>query len=71
LKRPLLIPPHLHTELMLKGGENLTLTLDGHATFALETGQSLRITKSPFPFIMVKARARDYFEVLKEKLGLL
>jgi NAD+ kinase len=70
LKRPLLIPPHLETELRLKRGEDLKLTLDGHTSYPLEQGQSLRVVKSPIPFVMVKSRERDYVDVLKEKLGM-
>jgi NAD+ kinase len=70
LKRPLLIPPHLETELILKKGKDLTLTLDGHTTVELEEGQSIKITRGPFPFIMVKSKARDYFDVVKKKLDL-
>jgi len=71
LKRPLLVPAHVETELVLHRGEELTLTLDGHTTVNLEVGQSIRIVRSPLPFVMVKSSARDYFSVLKEKLGLL
>jgi len=71
LKRPLLIPPHMETELVLKRGEGLTLTLDGHTTVSLVEGQSITIVEAPLPFVMVKSRSRDYFDVLKEKLGLL
>ncbi len=70
LKRPLLIPPHTETEIMLKRGEDLKLTLDGHTSYPLEQGQSLRVVKSPIPFVMVKSRARDYVDVLIEKLGM-
>ncbi|MBI4961925.1 MAG: NAD(+)/NADH kinase [Desulfomonile tiedjei] len=71
LKRPLIIPAHVETELMLKRGEDLTLTFDGRSTVSMEQGQSLRIVRASIPFVMVKSRARDYFDVLKEKLGLL
>lgn len=71
LKRPLLIPAHVETEIHLIKGEGLTLTLDGRATVSMEAGQCICIIRAPFPFVMVKARARDYFDVLKEKLGLL
>lgn len=71
LQRTLAIPPDLETELVLKRGEELTLTLDGRATVKLEPGQSIRIVRSPLPFLMVKSRSRHYFDVLKEKLGLL
>lgn len=71
LKRPLLIPAHEETEINLIKGEGLTLTLDGRSTVSMEAGQSIRIVRAPFPFVMVKSRSRDYFDVLKEKLGLL
>jgi NAD+ kinase len=71
LRRPLMIPPNVETELILKKGTDLTLTLDGHTNIDLEEGQSIRIVEAPIRFIMVKSRARDYFDVLKEKkLGL-
>jgi len=71
LKRPLLIPPDMDTELILRKGETFYLTLDGHTTINLERGQSVHIKRSPLPFIMVQSQARNYFDVLKEKLGLL
>jgi len=71
LKRPLLIPSHVETEINLIRGEGLTVTLDGRATVSMEPGQSIRIIRAPFPFVMVRSRAWDYFGVLKEKLGLL
>lgn len=71
LRRPLMIPPNVETELILEKGTDLTLTLDGHTNIDLEEGQSIRIVEAPIRFIMVKSRARDYFDVLKEKkLGL-
>lgn len=71
LKRPLLVPPNMETELVLKRGQDLKLTLDGHTRVDLVTGQSVRIGKAPFPFLIVKSRRHDYFDVLKEKLGLI
>ncbi|HMK35239.1 MAG TPA: NAD(+)/NADH kinase [Desulfomonilaceae bacterium] len=71
LKRPLVIPPYMNVELLLKRGENLTLTLDGHTTADLNQGETIGITRATIPFIMVQSSARDYFHVLKQKLGLL
>lgn len=71
LRRPLIIPAHLMIELALKKGEIFSLTLDGHTTVNLEQGQTILIARAPLPFIMVRSRQLDYFEVLKEKLGLL
>ncbi len=71
LRRPLMIPPNVETQLILKKGADLTLTLDGHTNIALSEGQSISVVKAPIEFIMVKSEARDYFDVLKEKkLGL-
>ncbi|MBM3300867.1 MAG: NAD(+)/NADH kinase, partial [Deltaproteobacteria bacterium] len=71
LQRPLLVPAHVETELILKRGEQLMLTLDGHATVRVREGDRIQVVRAPIPFVMVKSRARDYFDVLKEKLGLL
>jgi NAD+ kinase len=71
LKRPVLIPPHMETQIVLKRGEEFRLTLDGHTTVPLEQGQSISVVRSPVPFIMVKTKFRDYFDVLKEKLGII
>ncbi len=71
LRRPLIIPAHVETHIVLNKGEDITLTIDGRRTVHLETGQSIRIARSDLPFVMVKSKARDYFELIKEKLGLL
>ncbi len=71
LERALVVPPDMNVELLLKKGAELTLTLDGHTTFNLEAGQSVRICRAALPFIMIKSRVRNYFDVLKEKLGFL
>ncbi|MDQ7784509.1 MAG: NAD(+)/NADH kinase [Desulfomonilaceae bacterium] len=71
LKRPLLVPPDVETDLILKKGEELMLTLDGRTTVPLNQGDTIRVQRAPLPFVMVKSGNRDYFDVLKEKLGLL
>jgi NAD+ kinase len=71
LKRPLLLPPHMETEIALKKGEHLMLTLDGHTTTRVEQGTSIRVIRSPLPFVMIKSGTHDYCDVLREKLHLL
>ncbi len=71
LKRPLIIPPDMETQLLLKRGETFYLTLDGRKTISLDQGESVRIRRSPLPFVIVQSRARNYFDLLKQKLGLL
>lgn len=69
LKRPLLVPADFKIELVLRKGEEFVLTLDGHTMARLQTGQSVRIIRSPLPFVVIKTGRRDYLHVLKEKLG--
>jgi NAD+ kinase len=69
LKRPIVVPGDAVTQLVLKRGEELTLTVDGHTRVPVKVGESIRVVRSPIPFVMV--RTRDYFDVLKEKLNLL
>jgi NAD+ kinase len=69
LKRSLVIPPLMGVEISIRKGEEPTLTLDGHSTYNLELGQSVEIVKAEPRFIMVQSRVRDYFDVLKQKLG--
>lgn len=71
LKRPLIVPAHVETELVMKKGDQLTLTLDGRYTVQVEEGDCIRVVRAPIPFVMVKPHARNYFDVLREKLGLL
>ncbi len=70
LKRPLLAPPDFPIQLVLSKGENFTMTIDGHTHISMAQGSSIIIEKAPFPFIIVKSRKRDYFDVLDAKLGL-
>jgi NAD+ kinase len=70
LRRPLVIPPKAEISLFLKRGDQFALTLDGHTHMDLKQGQSLRIVKAQLPFVMVKSMARDYIDLMREKLGL-
>ena len=70
LRRPLLLPPDLPIRLFLSKGENFTMTIDGHTHITMAQGSSISVEKAPFPFIIVKSRKRDYFDVLGAKLGL-
>ena len=68
LKRPLLVPAHVETELLMKKGEQLTLTLDGHTTVPVKEGDVVRVVRAPLSFVMVKSKTRDYVDVLRQKL---
>ncbi len=70
LKRPLLAPPDFPIQIILNKGENFTMTIDGHTHISMAQGSSIIVEKAQFPFIIVKSRKRDYFDVLDAKLGL-
>lgn len=70
LKRPLLVPLSMETQLLLKKGESFNLTLDGHTTVNLQPGSLIRIVRASLPFIMVQSANRDYIDLLREKLDL-
>jgi NAD+ kinase len=44
------------------------LTFDGQHGFALQPGEEVVVTRAPRPIRLIRAEARNYFEVLREKL---
>ena len=50
------------------GAEDIYVTYDGQFGYPLQKGDSVRIRKHPRLLRLVKAPARSYFEVLREKL---
>ncbi len=71
LKRSIVAPPDMRVDIDIRRGEDPTLTLDGHTTYSLAPGQKVGISKADVPFVMIHSKERDYFDILKEKLGLL
>jgi NAD+ kinase len=69
--RPVVIPgsevieirPHLET-----ATDEIYVTYDGQAGYPLQKGDVVRIRRSEWRLRLVKAAARSYFEVLREKL---
>jgi len=69
--RPVVIPGSETVEvrpLPDAGAEDIYVTYDGQSGYPLQKGDSIRICKHPHPLRLVKAPARSYFEVLREKL---
>jgi NAD+ kinase len=50
------------------GAEDIFVTYDGQSGYPLQKGDSVRIRKHARLLKLVKAPARSYFEVLREKL---
>ena len=69
--RPVVIPgseiievrPHLET-----ADDEIFVTYDGQAGYPLQKGDVVKVRKSEWRLRLVKAPARSYFEVLREKL---
>ena len=69
--RPIVIPgtsevevqPHVNGD-----DEEIYITYDGQSGYPLQNGDVVRVRRAHVPLRLVKASARDYFEVLREKL---
>ena len=49
-------------------GDGIYVTFDGQSGFPLDPGQSVTIGRAERPLRLVRAPARSYFEVLRQKL---
>ncbi|GAB4263442.1 MAG: NAD(+)/NADH kinase [Deferrisomatales bacterium] len=69
-QRPILLPDSAVVEIRLlsKNGE-VYLTLDGQEGLELEQGDRVRVEKSDHRVLLVRSLSRDYFQVLRTKLG--
>ncbi|HLM55694.1 MAG TPA: NAD(+)/NADH kinase [Pyrinomonadaceae bacterium] len=67
--RPLVVPEDAEFELTLKTQrEEVALTLDGQVGMPLEYGDRVVVRKSRTTFNLIQAPARNYFDVLRNKL---
>jgi NAD+ kinase len=68
--RPIVIPGGEVVEVTpINGsGEEVFITYDGQSGYPLKQGDLIRVRKSTQPLRLVKAPARTYFELLREKL---
>ena len=49
--------------------EEVFLTLDGQVGFPMEQGDTLEIKKAPGRVLLIESPDKEYFEVLRTKLG--
>jgi NAD+ kinase len=61
-------PDRVQAEARAGAGHDIYVTVDGQTGFSLRQGGEVRIVKAPRPLRLVRASARSYFEVLREKL---
>jgi NAD+ kinase len=67
--RPLVIRDESSIEIKLKSREvEVHITLDGQRGFPMSADDRVTITRSPRTLRLVKARGRDYYDVLRTKL---
>jgi NAD+ kinase len=70
--RSIVLPDSQEVTIIVKSGQrsdNIYLTLDGQRGFPLEPGDRLLIKKGYYKAIILRFPYRDYFEILRSKLG--
>jgi NAD+ kinase len=66
--RPLMIPDNREIAVIVRNA-NVTLTADGQKTFALKEGDKVLIRKAAQPIKVIHETNRNYFDILRAKLG--
>jgi NAD+ kinase len=68
--RPIVIPAEREVRVKSTGTNagNVYVTVDGQTGFEMEEGDEVAITRAARPLRLVRASARSYFEVLRQKL---
>lgn len=68
--RPLVVPADARIEVEVRPRKEETiLTVDGQAGVDLETGDRVRVVRSPHPVRLVQLPGQTFFSVLRRKLG--
>ncbi len=68
--RPLILPSRMRIKIRLEEGfEEVCLDVDGQVGLHLQQGDTLEIQRAPGALMLVKSPSRDYFSILREKLG--
>lgn len=68
--RPIVIPAEREVRVKSTGANagNVYVTIDGQTGFEMEEGDEVAIARAARPLRLVRASARSYFEVLRQKL---
>jgi NAD+ kinase len=68
--RPVVIPASMAVEVRphVHGADEVFVTFDGQSGYPLQNGDLVRVRRSSHALRIVRAPARSYFEVLREKL---
>ena len=68
--RPIVIPAEREVRVKSTGANagNVYVTFDGQSGFEMQEGDEIAVSKAPRPLRLIRASARSYFEVLRQKL---
>jgi NAD+ kinase len=69
--RPIVIPAERDVRVAMassNAGNEVYVTFDGQTGFGMQEGDEITIARAPRPLRLIRASARSYFEVLREKL---
>ncbi len=66
--RPLVVPADAKIRIVLSSGKDVMLTVDGQVGTALQEGDAIWFTRSPFSIGLIQSKERSYFDILREKL---
>lgn len=71
--RPIVIPHDKQVKITVitrrQESQNLGLTIDGQITIPVEFGDEIKVRKSSRQFYMVRLNGKNYYKLLREKLG--
>lgn len=71
--RPIVIPNDRQVKITIvtqrRGDYNIGLTMDGQVTVPLEYGDEIRMRKSSRQYYMIRLQSKNYYKLLREKLG--
>lgn len=67
--RPIIIFPDASIKIMIERGDEVYITLDGQVGFILEREDMVMVERSPHIANLVMPKGRDYFSILRKKLG--
>ncbi|MBI4654114.1 MAG: NAD(+)/NADH kinase [Nitrospirae bacterium] len=67
--RPIVLPDRFILDITIKIGDDVYLTLDGQVGFSLKVRDIIRVKKAGYKTRFIRFHKRDYFQILKTKLG--
>jgi NAD+ kinase len=67
--RPIIISPDAKIKILIERGDEVYITLDGQVGFILEREDIVIVEKSPHTANLIMPKGKDYFSILRKKLG--